>query len=283
MRVETVTDPQAFLERTSALVADEARHSVMRGILGTLVRSPDVYPDYRLFVAEKDLVVVAAAAITVPFSLVLADAVDDSALAELVAEVVADGVDIPGVVGNRPTVVKFVAAWEEATSTKATLQMAQGVFALEEVQPIPRPAGWVRPAGPADLEIVEAWTIAFMAEAMPYEKPDAEGIRTMATRSLSGEDPSGFWLWEIDGVPVSLSGHGNPSGTGIRVGPVYTPPESRRNGYASGLVAEQSQRLLDDGYRSCFLFTDLANPISNRIYERIGYRRVAEAASYGFV
>ena len=282
MRVETITDPQTYLERTSVLLADEARHNLMRGILGTLVRSPEVYPAYRLFAVEEDRVVVAAALITAPFSLVVADAADDSALAELVAAVVADGVDVPGVIGNHPTVVEFVAAWEEATGTRATLQMAQGVFALEEVQPIPRPAGRARPAGLSDLEIVEGWTIAFMAEALPHEDLDAERTREMVARRLGGGDPSGFWLWEIGGVPVSLSSHGSPTGTGIRVGPVYTPPECRRKGYASGLVADQSQRLLDDDYRFCFLYADLANPTSTQMYERIGYRRVAEAASYGF-
>ncbi len=81
---------------------------------------------------------------------------------------------------------------------------------------------------------------------------------------------------------MALSGYGHPTGAGIRIGMVYTPPEHRGNGYATALVADQSQWLLDNGYDACFLFTDLANPTSNRIYERIGYRQVAEAASYGF-
>ena len=58
---------------------------------------------------------------------------------------------------------------------------------------------------------------------------------------------------------------------------MYTPPELRGRGYATALTAELSQRLLDGrlfegGRRFCFLYTDLANPTSNAIYERIGYR-----------
>jgi hypothetical protein len=63
---------------------------------------------------------------------------------------------------------------------------------------------------------------------------------------------------------------------------VYTPREHRRRGYATALVAEQSSWLLQSGHRACFLFTDLANPTSNAIYERIGYRRVGEASQFTF-
>jgi len=93
-------------------------------------------------------------------------------------------------------------------------------------------------------------------------------------------EQAGVSLWE-DGRPVSLASFGNPTPNGIRIGPVYTPPEYRRRGYASALVAELSERLLA-GRRFCFLFTDLANPTANRIYEQIGYRRVCEAAEIVF-
>jgi predicted GNAT family acetyltransferase len=63
---------------------------------------------------------------------------------------------------------------------------------------------------------------------------------------------------------------------------VYTPPELRRRGYASALVAALSRRLLDEGRRFCFLYTDLANPTSNHIYREIGYEEVCPATSYRF-
>jgi predicted GNAT family acetyltransferase len=86
----------------------------------------------------------------------------------------------------------------------------------------------------------------------------------------------------VDGEIVSLSGHSGPTPNGIRIGPVYTPPDLRGNGYATTLVARQSQWLLDNGHRYCFLYTDLANPRSNSIYQRIGYRQIAESAQYRF-
>ena len=75
---------------------------------------------------------------------------------------------------------------------------------------------------------------------------------------------------------MSLTGVGGLTPHGIRVGPVYTPPELRGRGYASNLVAAASQAALDDGRRALFLFTDLANPTSNRIYQAIGYEPVRD-------
>ena len=63
-----------------------------------------------------------------------------------------------------------------------------------------------------------------------------------------------------------------------RVGPVYTPPEHRGRGYASAAVAGVSERLLEQGVRVC-LFTDQANPTSNRIYTALGFEPVVDMAN----
>jgi hypothetical protein len=81
---------------------------------------------------------------------------------------------------------------------------------------------------------------------------------------------------------MSLAGFSGPTPTGIRIGPVYTPPELRRRGYATTLVADLSAWLLERGHRACFLYTDLANPTSNRIYVEIGYERVCDAMEFVF-
>ena len=41
-------------------------------------------------------------------------------------------------------------------------------------------------------------------------------------------------------------------------------------------MAGLSRLLLDGGRASCTLYTDLANPTSNSIYAKIGYRPVAD-------
>ena len=104
----------------------------------------------------------------------------------------------------------------------------------------------------------------------------------MVDARLGGGTDSGLYLWD-DGRPVSLAGYSGPTPHGIRVGPVYTPPAQRGNGYASACVAALSQLLLDGGRAHCFLFTDLGNPTSNHIYQAIGYWPVCDVDEYRFL
>jgi predicted GNAT family acetyltransferase len=90
-----------------------------------------------------------------------------------------------------------------------------------------------------------------------------------------------MFLWD-DGGPVSMCGVSGPTPTGIRVAPVYTPPEARGRGYASNLVAAVSQAQLDGGRAACFLYTDLANPTANHVYQAIGYEPVRDVDRYAF-
>jgi predicted GNAT family acetyltransferase len=93
----------------------------------------------------------------------------------------------------------------------------------------------------------------------------------------------GTSFWVVDGEPVSYAGAYNFTPNGVRVGPVYTPPEHRRRGYAAALVAEVTERELNNGRAFAYLYTNLANPTSNALYQRIGYRRVGEAFDYWII
>jgi GNAT superfamily N-acetyltransferase len=115
--------------------------------------------------------------------------------------------------------------------------MEQGVFALRQVESVRAPPGSPRAAGPSDGAIIGRWLADFAAEALPDEPRDEERMHQALARRLSGEGPGAYWVWEWAGEPMSLSGHGNPTGSGIRIGPVYTPKRLRGRGYASALVA----------------------------------------------
>lgn len=282
--VDRVDEPAAFLERAEALLArSEARHNLIYGIAGTLVRDPGAYESHAMWIAERDGAVVAAALRTAPYNLLLADAVDEAAVGVLAARVAADDSTLPGVSANRPTDRWFVDAWTELTGASAVCDMAQGVFALERVLAPPEPPGAARRANELDTATLESWYAAFAAEAVPNEPAEPESIARVVGDRIARRHGAGVWLWEVDGRSVSLCGHGNLTPNGVRIGPVYTPPAHRGNGYATALVAHRSAALLAAGRTFCFLFTDLANPTSNAIYRRIGYEQVAEAAMWRFV
>jgi predicted GNAT family acetyltransferase len=282
MQILRPTDARSFLDLAGPLLLkDEARHNLILGIAGTTELQPELNPVYHAWVILNGDEVVAAATMTPPHKLVVADPVNDEAALALLDAVRASGVEVPGFVANLPTAPLLARAWSEATGSWVELVRTEGVYALTQVLDVPRSSGASRRATPADRALLETWLTEFAAEAMPTEASDREQLqRSIETRFTSAV--AGFWIWEDDDVPVSLAGYSGPTATGIRIGPVYTPPDLRRRGYASNLVAELSRGLLEDGYQACFLFTDLANPTSNKIYTDIGYVRVCDAAEYAF-
>jgi predicted GNAT family acetyltransferase len=281
MPIERYRDPVAFLAAAEdLLLADEARHNLLLGLLGVLIAHPDLYPSFHLWLVGEEGRVVGAGLRTPPHLLVLATPRSPRAVEELSRAVVEEGMELPGVVGGLPEAEDFAALHGRHTGRGVSSRMEQAIYALEAVADVPTPPGTCRPAGPEDLERLVAWIRAFTLESTPEPWDEVEARRRLAYR-LATAGASGYWLWE-DGAAVCLVGFGNPTPSGIRIGPVYTPPSCRRRGYATGLVAAVSREMLARGRRSCFLYTDLANPTSNAIYPRIGYRRVCAAAMLRF-
>ena len=285
MEVVRTEDAATFLaEAAPLLLADEARHNLILGIAGTIRDSPDRYPTRSLWLVHDGREVVGAALRTPPYNLILARPRSPQAIAVL-AEAVA-GEKLPGAVGSEPEVQEFAEAWAARSGLPSRTSMRQGVYALEQVEPLPAVPGSARVATEDDLELLLGWWIAFGEEVLHEGGPGREDAEENVRHKLLSPT-GGFLLWEDGGDTVSLAGWGGPTPNGIRIGPVYTPPGLRGRGYATGLTAELSRRVLDGrlfegGRRFCFLYTDLANPTSNAIYERIGYRRVAESAEIVF-
>jgi predicted GNAT family acetyltransferase len=277
--VRKLEDARGFLDLAGPLLlADEPRNNLVFGIAGSLVESPDRYAEQRFWVVTKGDKTVAAALRTPPYNLVLAGPRDDGALAALAAGIAEE---LPGVVGAHPEVDEFARLWAQAHAIEPRLIRDHGVYALERVTPVPVAPGASRTATSDDVPLLLDWMTAFGEEVLADDDPGRADASSLVEHRVGTED-GGFLLWEDDGRIVSVSGWGGPTPNGIRIGPVYTPPELRGRGYATTLVAELSQTLLACGRSFCFLFTDLANPTSNAIYERIGYVRVCEAGMLAF-
>jgi uncharacterized protein len=277
--VERLADASAFLDAAGPLLlADEARHNLPLGIAATVRDFPTRYPDQSFWIATDEGEAIAAALRTPPYNLIVAKPRDGAGL-----ETLAAGIDeeLPGVVGARPEVDEFARIWTSGHGLRARTDRGMGVYSLERVESVPAASGAPRDAEAADAPLVPGWMSAFGEEALAEDDPGRHEAEAIVEHRLGAPD-AGFRLWEDGGEPVSVAGWGGPTPSGIRIGPVYTPPALRGRGYATALVAELSQALLDRGRRFCFLFTDLANPTSNAIYERIGYVCVCESAAISF-
>ncbi len=175
---------------------------------------------------------------------------------------------------------RFAELWQKRTGRVAELHTAERAFRLTKVIPPRSIAGAMRLAEARDRALIVAWLVAFGAEALRETRDPAE-MASFADRLIDRRGGRALYLWE-DARPVSMTLASAVTPHGSRIGAVYTPPELRGRGYASALVAGVSQLELDRGRRFCFLFTDLANPTSNKIYQAIGYEPVCDVDDYRF-
>jgi predicted GNAT family acetyltransferase len=275
-RFERVED---FLAKAGEfLAAREAEHNLILGISSGLRRNPSQYdgPPYLAVVTDQDQVV-AAALRTPPYNLILSEVDDLAALEPLLADLAP--AELPGVVGPPAAVRAFADASVARVGGGWDVILNERAYRLTRLVP-PRAAdGAARLALPEDRAIIERWLLDFGLEAL--NETDAERVRRGLDAWESGNDRR-FWLWETAGRPVSLVGAGGETPNGIRIGPVYTPPQDRGHGFASNLTAAVSRTVMDEGRRYCFLYTNLANSTANKIYQAIGYEPVTDALMVGF-
>jgi GNAT superfamily N-acetyltransferase len=214
-----------------------------------------------------------AAFMQTPSSPPLLTAMTDAAAAALAHELADAGREIPGVNAPEEAAQAFAAAWRERTGTPASVhyRMRMRLFRLGDlIWPRPMPEGRARLAGAADRDLLIAWFGVFAAEAGAMGESDHG--RAVDDR-LSYQ---GVTIWEAGGVPVSLACMSRTVAGMVRLGPVYTPRELRGRGYAGAATAAVSQAARDAGTAEVLLYTDLANPTSNALYQRLGYRPVED-------
>jgi predicted GNAT family acetyltransferase len=196
------------------------------------------------------------------------------ALADALADV---GRTLPGVNGAASSTAAFAVAWAARTGQASTVVRAMRMYQLSElVRPSGVPGGAALAAAPADIALVAGWLAAFHDEAQangPVE--DWHGLAER--RAVAGE----VHLWHEGGAPVALAAVSAAAGV-ARVGPVYTPPRQRRRGYGAAVTAEATAAALAGGAKQVALYTDLANPTSNSIYQAIGYRPDHDAEERSF-
>jgi len=277
MRCEATADPSAFLDLTSGfLLSDPVANNVL--ITNIAARRDGAVTDpapatYAAVLDEAGRVV--GAAMRTPPHMVALSPMPVEAIAPLVEALVERCPDAAGVSGMAAGAEAFAAGWTARTGAALSVARHERLYRLDSVVAPPAPPGAWRLAVPDERDLLAAWLRAFEVEVGLPASPSAE--RDVEWRIA---DRRAF-VW-VDGAPVCLVCTSRPAGGVVRIGPVYTPPESRRRGYAAALVAAGSQRALDDGAALCSLYTDLGNPTSNGIYLAVGYRPVADVTAYRF-
>jgi RimJ/RimL family protein N-acetyltransferase len=196
----------------------------------------------------------------------------------LAARLADRGRRLSGVSAERDAAQAFADAWQRHTGAQGAVRQHQRLHRLDELTPPePRPAGRPRVAGPADRDLLVRWYGEF-TQAVGHSAGQDAGEWADARISYGG-----ITLWEApDGTPLAMAGATPKIAGQVRLAPVYTPAGLRGRGYAGAVTAEVSRAAREAGVPEILLFTDLANPTSNGLYRRIGYRPVADFTVWGF-
>jgi GNAT superfamily N-acetyltransferase len=199
------------------------------------------------------------------------------AAAELAAELDTAGRIVLGVNAEEESAEAFVSAWRHRTGARVEVHRRMRLFRLGElVWPDPPPEGSARRAAPPDRDLLIEWLGAFAREV--GDPPTQDHGAAVDERLSYG----GMTIWEVGGALVSIAGVTRAVAGMVRVGPVYTPPALRQRGYAGAVTAAVSQAALDAGAREVVLYTDLANPTSNALYQRLGYHPLEDRVVMSF-
>jgi RimJ/RimL family protein N-acetyltransferase len=274
-------DTEEFLSVAGEFLrAEPARNSVTLTVTADLLAAAPAAASHGMLFGwwRPDAGPLAGAFMHTPGHPAVLSGMSETPAAVLARDLTAAGRQVPGVNAGRQAAAAFTAAWRDRTGDAATEHRRMRLFRLARlVPPAPAPAGAARLAVAADRDLLGGWFAAFARE-VDDDSPGHDHHADVDHRLGYG----GITVWADGGVPVSVACLTRAVGEMARIGPVYTPPELRGRGYAAAVTAAVSTAALDAGAREVVLYTDLANPTSNKLYERLGYAPVEDRVVLSF-
>ena len=262
------------------LVENEDVYSLFYGILQGIKAGR--YENPLMVTIEEEGHLVALFQMTPPHPLnivIIDDTKTDAILTFAASEFLDREIHIPSVVGLKSVVFPFAEIWKELTQVDTRLAMDQGLYRLDEVnQSLTGSPGTWRYARKDEAPLIEEWYHSFNEDA-GLPKADNHEIQLKVEQFLEGQE---VFFWEDNGKVVSMMKKARPSDHGVTVSFVFTPQEERKKGYARTMVAAGSEELLKT-YDFCVLYTDMMNPTSNKIYQEIGYKKIADSVHLEFI
>ncbi len=260
----------------------EAENSLLLGLSLALRHHqfPSEFPPLCCILFEKNNIRLAAFQ-TPPRNLILANIgpLEKHHFHELTQDCIQHNIQLPGVAGERRQTETLARIWCNAHRLSWQVQMDQWIYELRDLSRFDATPGRIQLFHSDHVSICRSWIQAFSREALDESvEPDVMD-RVIANRLKNGT----LFLWMSSGEPVSMAAVSRPTANGISINYVYTPPKFRGRGYSSTLVSEVCRRMLTEkGFEFCVLYADADNPVSNHIYQKIGFSQIARHGQIGF-
>ena len=280
MEITVYDNPKDFLE----IILDNfseplGENELMFGLTHVLLKDPDHYgcKAFMSTVTEKNEVRLSAF-MTSPWSIILygKDPIDPIILTGFAEYLINNNISIPGVNSKSGISEIFADIYCRKKKCQKKVKMNMTFYTLKTVNEISYSSGKLISAEPKHKDLVLDWTVKFNDEAnlgMPEEA---------IKRHVDFIFKEGFGYFWFDDSVRSMAFLERPSKTGIGIAYVYTPPDSRNKGYGTSCIGSLCQLALEKGYKYCCLFADKTNPISNRIYQKVGFIQLCDYVMYDF-
>jgi predicted GNAT family acetyltransferase len=183
------------------------------------------------------------------------------------------GQDFRGCMGPRDSATRFKAVLE-SFGVPMQLSMEQRIYELK-TQPCKREVdGYAKEFQIEDLPLFYRWYTSFIRESLPYQvQPNMEEV-------LKITETKKIFFWKKDQRLVSMAARTRETPSGSNISYVFTPPEERGRGFAQAITAHACEHAFREGKKKVFLYADLSNPISNHLYERLGFLFAFASSSY---
>ena len=280
MKLKRFDDINKFLQTTKPiLLENEVENNLILGVSLHIKSNPEKYKEKYLTVISQGNDILAISICTPPFKLLFWGKAEQckNEMELLVDDILHSKLEMSGVLCLSHHALQLVEIWQERIGEPFRTGMSERIYKLDKVIFPKTKLGGMRLANHQDLELVCMWMQEFQNEAVP-DNPMTD-FEEFAKKKIDNED---IMIWEDD-EPVSLASRARQTINGISINLVYTPMQFRKKGYATALVAHLCQKLLNEGWKFCTLFTDLSNPTSNSIYQKVGFRPICDFQEYYFI
>lgn len=184
-----------------------------------------------------------------------------------------------GVVGEVSTATKFRDLWIKRKNINYKLVMHLGVYEASKII-MPKINGTIFLATQNNKEILFEFICGFMEETFPQETKSSAEIYEIYERHIKNQ--SLYLLRNEFNEIVSMASYSRGTNTSGAVAFVYTKKAARGKGYGSLVTALVSEKILSSK-KIVNLFTDLSNPTSNSIYQKIGFKKIGENVNFRFI
>ena len=199
--------------------------------------------------------------------------INDSAISCLIDGLLENNRAVCGVTTEKALAKRFAEMYCAAKAVKYEITMSQRIYELKSVKPGIPDIGGLRLARESDMPFLPYWIEGFNSDC--FGTPLS--VQPVPESYLYEISAGRMYILEDKGIPVTMTKITRETQNVCGIGYVYTPPYFRKRGYATACVAAVSRIALGRGFNRCALYTDLANPTSNSIYQKIGYEPVCDS------